>query len=176
MKFARTALPCLLFAMVPVAAFAAGPGPYIGGQVSQFDYKENGFDGATPTAIGVIGGFDFTPNFAIEVRAGTGVASDSVDGIDIKLKSYATLALRGNLPVSDTFRLFGLVGSSTARLRAAYQGAVAQSSDNGFSYGFGVEFLLGPGRNLGLSAEWTRLLSNSDYDLDQLGIGLVWHL
>ncbi|MFT3906111.1 MAG: porin family protein [Steroidobacteraceae bacterium] len=153
-------------------------GLYLGGQFSQFDYQEHGYDSATPSALGFLVGYDFNPNLALEARVGSGLSSDGVpsgDGVNdvtFKLKSYSTLALKGTLPISDIFGVYGLLGVSNARVQATYLGAEARSADSGASYGFGVEFTLGPARNLGLSAEWTRILSTSDYSLDQLSVGL----
>lgn len=174
----RTPLPftALLLTMLGAASGACAAIPegfYAGGQISQFDYEENGFDGATPTAIGVLGGYRFTPNLAAEVRAGAGISGDTIDGVGVKLRSYFTGAVKGSLPVSENFGIYGLLGVTGATLAATYQDASETTHGSGLSYGFGVEFALGAARNLALSAEWNRLLSTHDYDLDQLGVGLA---
>jgi hypothetical protein len=150
-------------------------GFYVGAQASQVNYKEDGFAAAHPTALSVMGGWRVNPWFGVEARLGAGVASDSiavpgVGSIDLKLRSYFSLLMRGTLPVSDHFDLYAVGGRTRADFSASAMGASVSGTDANWTYGVGMEFLLGASHS-GVSLEAGRLLSGSGYDADIVSIG-----
>lgn len=164
----------LAAAAQPASSYADESGFYLGAQLSRIDYKEDGFNAAHPTALGVLGGWRMNRYFALELRLGGGVASDSIDvpsvgSIDLKLRSFYSALLRGTLPVSDQFDLYAVAGQTRADFSASALGASSSGSDSSFSYGIGVEFLMGASHSA-VGIEAGRFLSGSGYDADAFSI------
>jgi hypothetical protein len=148
-------------------------GFYLGIVLSRVNYKESGLSSVYPTALAVQGGWRFNPYFAVEGRAGGGVASDSltVNGItaDLKVKSYYSLLVRGNLPLADQFNLYAIAGETHGELQATSNGVSVTNSDSKASYGVGAEYVMGP-EHSAVGVEYGRLFSGSGYDVDALSL------
>lgn len=166
----------LLVVMVLLSATANAQrgGLYLGGDISQIQYKEPGFDAIKPLAIGFAAGHRFNPNFALEARIGTGISDDSVrvDDFDIKAKidNYVGLYGKAIMPLNYLVELYGLVGYTHARLEARAFGQSQITSDNDFSYGLGAAFEIA--YNMSIEIEWARLFDSSDYETDSIRLGI----
>lgn len=164
----------LLFAAPAHAQQGAAAGStYFGASLSQASYEETGRGTAKPTVIGVKLGKVVNENFAIEGRFATGLTDDSVGGggpqdvaVDLFLGGYA----KGILPLSPRFALYGIAGVTYGDLSAGSGGLRFSDSDADFSYGAGVDWMIGA--TTSLEFEWARLFDASNYKLDTLSVGL----
>lgn len=111
-----------------------------------------------------------TPFFGLEARAGFGVSDDTVDGIDVELKSlfggYATLNLANESPATP-YLIFGFT-----RYEYELSNAVAsvKDDDSDFSYGIGVDFALT--RDMSANLEYMRYGKTDGVEFDAIGLGL----
>lgn len=149
-------------------------GPYVGLNIGQINYKEDGLRAITPTGGYLRIGQQFSPNLAIEGRIGGGFSGDSSDGYAVKVDSLYAGYIKGSLPLGQGFSVYGLGGVGGMHLRRNFgDGDVAES---GFSYGLGADFALGNGT--ALNVEWTRLLSGTnfgyDFNTDIASIGVTF--
>jgi OOP family OmpA-OmpF porin len=127
------------------------PGFYAGVGVGKasIEIDDAGFD-SDDTAFKVFGGYNFNPNFAVELAFidggkpdesfGLGSVEVAVDGIN--------LSALGRLPVNETFSVFGKLGfaSYDVEFKGRVGNRVVASDDmseEDLSYGIGAAFNLG---------------------------------
>jgi OmpA-OmpF porin, OOP family len=127
------------------------PGFYVGAGVGKasIEVDDAGFD-ADDTAFKVFGGYNFNPNFAVELafidggapdeRFGPGSVEVAVDGINV--------SALGRLPVNEVFSVFGKIGfaSYDVEVKGRFGNNVVASedgSDEDLSYGIGAAFNIG---------------------------------
>lgn len=175
-SFVIAAVAVSAFALSPAQAQQSSPAAgtmYFGISLSQASYEESGRGTANPTVIGLTLGKVINQNFAIEGRFGTGLTDDNVGGggpqgveVDFFLGAYA----KGILPISPRFSLYGLAGVTYGDLSASGPGLRFSGSDADFSYGIGLDYLIGA--TTSVNVEWARLFNSSDYKLDALTVGL----
>jgi len=137
-------------------------GPYVGLNIGQINYQEDGLHAITPLGGYFRIGQQFSPNLAIEGRIGGGFSEDSSDGYVVKVDSLYAGYIKGSLPLGQGFSVYGLGGLAGMHLRRNFgDGDVTES---GFSYGLGADFALGNGT--ALNVEWSRLLSGTNFGYD----------
>lgn len=158
-------------ALATVAAFAtptfAADSPfYVGGQVGATKSKisaGNFSEDFDFTTLSVLAGYNFTDNFALEARLGTGIKSEKYrDGNytdEYSVRHKQLLLLRGNVPISDAFSLYGLAGLGAVKLK--YEEQYTLSTDtgtikaDGFSWGVGAQ--LNINNNWAANVEYVQL-------------------
>ena len=163
-----------LVSMGAQAAVAYGNGytgqPYVGVKVGQFDLDVDGAD--DPTAYGVYGGYNFDPNFGIEVEY---VGSDDADYYngDIDAKSYGAygtyryqfpntgLYVKGKLGVAKTEIEGNFLAENSNR-------KTISKDDTSLAGGVGLGYSVNP--NFSVEAEYDKL--GSDADLMTIGAHL----
>lgn len=149
-------------------------GTYVGLNVGQIRYSEDGLGAITPNGGYFRIGQAFSPNFAIEGRIGGGFADDTTDGYAVRVDALYAGYLKGSLPLAPGFSLYALGGLGGAHLRRNFgDGNVTES---GFSWGLGGDFALGNGT--AINVEWSRLVSGTnfgyDFDTDIAAIGVTF--
>ncbi len=99
---------------------------------------------ATPAVVAARFGVKFNENLSGEILLGTSASSDSVTvsgiPVDLKFKDVFGLYLKGSLPVTQQFNVFGRVGYLRAKIQASAGGYALSDSDNSFSYGAGAQY------------------------------------
>jgi hypothetical protein len=70
-------------------------GPYVGLNISQIDYKEDGLRAITPTGGYFRIGQQFSPNLAIEGRIGGGFSDDSTNGYAVRVDALYAGYIKG---------------------------------------------------------------------------------
>ncbi|MDE2221119.1 MAG: porin family protein [Gammaproteobacteria bacterium] len=149
-------------------------GTYAGLSFGQLRYNEEGLDTITPATGMFIVGASVSPNLAIEGRIGAGLGSSATNGYGINVNSLYAGYLKGSLPLSPGFSLYGLAGVAGVDYKRDF--GLIDAHDTGFSYGLGMNFDLAG--NTRLNVEWARLASGDNlgyvYNVDQAAIGLVW--
>lgn len=153
---------------------ADGGGTYVGLNVGQIRYREEGLGAITPAGGYFRIGHEFTPNLAIEGRAGGGFSDDSTDGYAIRMNAMYAGYLKGSLPLAPGFSLYALGGLGGMHLRRNF--GDGDVTETGFSWGLGGDFAVGNGTSV--NVEWSRLLSGTNfgyhYDTDIASIGLTF--
>ena len=140
--------------------------PYVGAKIGQFDLDVDGAD--DPTAYGVVAGYNFDPNFGMEVEY---VGSDDADfaGGDINAKTYGAYGTyRYAFPNTGLYAK-GNLGVARTELKAT--GTVAGNAsdkDTSLAGGVGLGYNVNP--NFGIEAEYDRL--SGDANLMTIGANL----
>jgi opacity protein-like surface antigen len=150
--------------------------PYLGVSAGALRYDEEGLNPITPSLAFARVGIPIAQNLAIEGRVGTGVNSADDNGYSIDVRSILGGYLKGSLPISPVFSLYGLAGVGRLELHRNF--GDSSSTDTGFSFGVGADFNLRS--NVSLSLEWTRLPGGNNagfsYDSNVFTAGVNWHL
>lgn len=112
-------------------------------------------------------GYQINENFAVEGRVGVGISDESFfdDDINQKVKfgvDYTAQALaKGSYHFNDVVSAYGIAGFAKVKYSAGAGGANASVTDNGATYGFGLQMAVSS--NSALHVEWQKL---PDMDLD----------
>lgn len=157
--------------LVTMAAFSssvmAATSPlYVGTQFSATSLKETddfdriSFDFNTLT---ILAGYQFSDFVAAEVRLGRGVKDETYrePGFSerLKVKQQTMLLLRGSVPLSESFSLYGLAGYGGSKFEYQVTDGNNRFSDqetlDGFAWGIGAGLMIAP--QLTLTFEYLQL-------------------
>jgi opacity protein-like surface antigen len=151
-----------------------GAGPYVGLSVGELSYSEEGLDAITPATAMLTIGAPLSPNLSLEGRIGAGLGRADTNGYGLEVDSMYAGYLKGSLPLSPGFSVYGLGGVAGVDLKRDF--GLGETRDTGLSYGLGLDFDLYGGTRLNL--EWTRLASGNDlgfdYHVDEASVGVAW--
>jgi Outer membrane protein beta-barrel domain len=149
-------------------------GTYAGVSFGQFRYNEEGLDTITPATATFVVGAALSPNVALEGRIGVGLGRSETNTYGVNVNSLYAGYLKGSLPLSPGFSLYGLAGVASVDYKRDF--GLVYAHDSGLSYGLGMNFDLAG--NSRLNVEWVRLATGNnlgyDYTVDQAAIGLAW--
>jgi opacity protein-like surface antigen len=148
----------------PTLAHAAGDF-YVGANFVRITDKGAEAPAIHPLVLELKGGMEFTPNFALEARVGSGIKSDSanVSGIDVDLKVNYLYGLyaKGRYEIAGVtpYILLGYTqGKETATIPLL---GMSQSEAHGaFSYGIGLDVPVS--ERVSINAEWANLVRGND--------------
>ena len=141
---------------------------YVGAQLGQITIDIDDVSDDIEPSIGVLRlGIFFTDNFAVEGRLGGTIDEDEVEGIDFRVESMAGLYALYRVPFNEDAYIYGLAGYTNATLKADIPGPDPDKSEDGFSYGAGINLY-------GFTLEWVRYLDKSDVTADATTIGYVY--
>lgn len=153
-----------------------GGGLYIGANLGDVYYKEQGFDTIVPAVAFVNIGEEINPYLAVEARVGGGVAGDNFRFFHVDVPLIYGGYVKGTLPVTPWFAGYAIAGVGGMEVHRNY--ANFNSNDAGFSYGIGGQFTLYGGARL--HAEWARIDTGTNdgfsWSADQLSVGVSWLL
>jgi OmpA-OmpF porin, OOP family len=168
-------LVALALACGSLGAFAAtntptSVGAYAGASLgtTQFPDSVNGVSGdGSPVSGKLFGGYQFTPNFALEVGAANlgsvSSASGDLDGRAVFLDAV------GSLPLSDRWSVLGRIGVAQVNANTSF----GDDSGNGLKVGLGAQYSLS--NKVAIRGEWERYQANVFGDkpnVDQYTLGL----
>jgi OOP family OmpA-OmpF porin len=119
---------------VAASSYAAEPGFYAGADIGST--KINQFP-SQRASFGVLGGYNFTDNFAVEANYRRLRAGDNFGG-DVKIDQKAISAI-GTLPLNNGFSVFGRLGYN--RLEA--KDYSLRGEHEGVLYGIGAKYDFG---------------------------------
>jgi hypothetical protein len=158
------------------AAYDFDSGFYIGANAGEIFYKEQGLNTMVPGVAFMNIGEQFNPYLAIEARLGAGIVGDQFRFYHVDVPVVYGGYVKGILPLTPWFSGYAIAGVGGVQLHRNYPDF--NSNDAGFSVGLGGEFTLYGGARV--HAEWARLDSGTNdgfgYTVDQLSVGLSWHL
>lgn len=142
--------------------------PYVGVKAGQFNFDVA--DADKPTAYGVYGGYNFTPNFGAEVEyVGSSKADYNVGGVKVDEYKAQTIGAYGtyryNMPASPIYAK-GKLGFAQTKFDSAN---FNDSDETGIAGGLGLGYNVSP--NMSLEAEYDMLPSVKDVDANLWTIG-----
>jgi len=118
-------------------------------------------------------GYEFTPNFAIEVQYGAGTDKDKLDSQEYEVNSLGAAFLRFSSSGSfSDVRLYLLLGYSQIDMQVTTGGVAVSDTYEGFSYGVGAEEFLKSVPNLAFVAEYVRYYDRDELNIDAITLGV----
>ena len=178
---------------LPAAAQSAMSGFYVGAGVGQSKAKDwcalGGFDSCDDkkTAWKIFGGYQFTPNFAVDAgytKLGKFTASFGPETEEAKVTAWEASLLAG-APLVGGLSIFGRLGLYRASVEDVDNlFGTFKHDNNDFTYGLGLGYDFT--RNLGVRAEWQRYNKvgggetalgagvGQKSDVDVWGISALW--
>lgn len=151
------------------AAVSYGNGqPYVGAKIGQFMVDEGELD--DPTAFGAYAGYNFTPEFGMEVEyVGSSEESINISGVnvDYDLKTYGIYGTYRYVFPNTVLYAKGKLGFAKAEINVEANGfgGSASDSDTGVAGGIGLGYLVNP--NIAIEGEYAIVAE----DIDLLTIG-----
>lgn len=131
--------------------------PYVGADAMFWEIDPDTGSSRDSVGLRLNGGIQFNDYFAVETHLGTG-GSDGPAELD----SLAGIYAKGILPISQEFRIFGLLGGTEVDFDVG--------DDSDVSYGAGAEFDVAP--NLAVGADYMRYLDTSEATFDAASLGV----
>jgi OmpA-OmpF porin, OOP family len=175
----KTMIALALGALVlPMSAYAANPGFYVGGKIGAASTSQTFIDD-DDTSFGIYGGYRFSPNFALEAEY-TDFGNLEVDLSDLAInnaraepRTWGVKAV-GFVPIGTNFELLGSVGYHSFDLdpsdNQGFRDIVGSSSSTDLFYGIGGQFNFDGG--LSLRAQYQRYEFKSAGRSDEISLGL----
>lgn len=117
-------------------------------------------------------GYDFNENFALVGEANFTLVSDDFAGVDFDVNIFSAFG-QVSLPVSDTAKVYGLLGFSNVELEGDVGGLVLTVDDDDTSYGFGVEF--GTTEVGAITIDWIQYYDDDGVDTSGFNLGYKFH-
>jgi hypothetical protein len=162
----------------PPPAAQAGQGWFLGAGIGAVDYREPG--GVSTSSIDYLylqGGWRFNRHLALDAR----IATDMPGGcgcdyyyfsnpLDIRVKSLYSFYLRGTVPLTLHWDLYGLAGYTSLSLEANADPAFASTSARSASYGLGTSWVSANGFAVDLEL-LPRLAQGDGWRTDALNLG-----
>lgn len=153
------------------AAVSYGDGqPYVGAKIGQFMIDEGELD--DPTAFGAYAGYNFTPEFGMEVEyVGSSEESINISGVNVDygLKTYGIYGTYRYVFPNTALYAKGKLGFAKAEINVEANGfggsASDSDSDTGVAGGIGLGYLVNP--NIAIEGEYAIVAE----DIDLLTIG-----
>jgi hypothetical protein len=167
----------LLLLITPLSAVANDASAYWGLMVGQTELKAVG-EKVTPTSFTGRLGVEFNKFLSVEGRLMASGDDTWPGDISTEVTYLGNASVKVNIPFGGVRRVnvYGLVGYSTWKFTSDDSGQTSTFTDNGPSYGGGID-LFADGIN-GLNFEWIRFGDEKDdagveYTLDTVSIGYV---
>jgi len=137
-------------------------------------YEETGLSSASLTGLELKFGSYISDTVALEGRLTIGTGNDTISvfgiGVDIELNNALSLFLKGDIPLSPTANLYGLIGFTKGKITASVLGFSVSEDDSGLSYGIGAESKLSD--DVYFSGEYVFYLSEDTYDYEGFNFGI----
>lgn len=161
--------------LVSTTSFAETGQSYFGVGYHLGSYDETGFPKANLNGLKIKGGKYISDTVAVEGHYTLGMGSDTVTylgvDVDIELKYAISAFLKADLPLSETAKIYGLLGFTKAELEASALGTTITEDDSGLSYGFGVDVNIT--EDILIGGEYIIYLDESNYDYTAFNIGIT---
>lgn len=162
-----------LICAAALATAAASPafaeGPYLGAAYNSLAITDSRIGGVEldVDTLGVVGGYELSPNLAIEGRLLTGVDEETSGAFRAEIDSYIGANLVGKLPLNNEFSLYGTLGYGFLDANISGPGFNTSDDDGGINYGGGVMYTTG---NVNIRAGYEMLYDNDNIEADGLNL------
>ncbi|ART81913.1 hypothetical protein CBP31_04115 [Oceanisphaera profunda] len=175
--FKKLAFKKLTTVSLAVAALSFGSQAmaehYVGGNISAMNV-ENSWNGAEADLVALYArlGTEFTENFSGEIRVGTGLDDDKVNGNKVELNYFYGAYVRGTIPIADAFYPYAIVGATRAELEESSLGQSIKGSGTDISFGVGADIRLTS--NTDLNIEYMNYYDKNDISVNGLSLGFTY--
>lgn len=142
----------------------------LGGSFVDFD---DGVDTVSPTNIYGRLGYDFNEYIGVGFDFGTSLIEDDLFGVDFGVDT-TFLFLKGSVNVSDTTKIYAMVGPSNVELTASLSNVTFSTDDDDTGIGFGIQFALD--KSTAVHVEHITFFDKDDVEVTGLNIGFVGYL
>lgn len=147
----KIAISTLLLAAFAAPAFAADEGFYAGIKLGQANYNYTNLTKNNPTAFGVLGGYSYNQNIAVEAEYAD-LGSFGNAGTAGKSSAWGIAAV-GSYPFNESFSLFGKLGiASTSTKATPVVGASHTANKTSATYGLGGQYNVN--KSVGIRFGW----------------------
>jgi len=173
----KLGIALLLLLTMPLTAVADDADAYWGVMLGKTEYEDPSADLSLLSLTGRLG-YEFGSYLSVEGRllfSGAESKTGVVD--DLRVEYLGNVSAKVNIPFGDAKKvnLYGVVGYSGWKITYDLAGTDTYFTDNGASYGVGID-LFADGIN-GLNLEWLRYADSKvngvEYTLDSFAIGYV---
>ena len=145
---------------------------YVGGNIAAQSANANTSSDADLVALYGRLGTEFSENFSGEVRLGTGIDDDKVNGYKVELDHLYGAYVRGGIPVGSVFYPYAIVGFTHVELERSNRFGSRKYSGNDVSFGVGTDIHLSP--NTDLNVEYMSYYDKKDVSLDGFAVGVTY--
>lgn len=162
---------------IAVAALSVGSQAmaehYVGGNLSALQVEED-WSGENANLVALYGrlGTEFNQYFSGELRLGTGIDDDKINGVTVELNHFYGAYVRGTLPVTNAFYPYVVVGVTRAELEAKVPGTAVSDSGSDVSFGVGTDIRLTS--NTDLNLEYMNYYDKDNLSVDGISVGLTY--
>lgn len=150
---------------------------YVGGQFASLkveedaDVGEPAFDYSFTALVGRFG-TSFNDYLSLEARLGFGISGDTIEGVDIDLKTMGGAYLRAGLPLESNLYPYVLLGMTEIEVEASISGRSASDSENDMSIGLGADYYFS--EKMGGNLEYVNYFDKDGTSVDSLSLGLIY--
>ena len=161
---------------IAVAALTCGghamAAHYVGGNLAavQADFDRVG-DADLVALYGRLG-TEFSENFSGEIRVGTGIDDDRVNGVKVELDHFYGAYVRGGIPLGDVFFPYAVVGLTRAELQLSNRLFSSKESGTDVYFGLGTDIHLSS--NVDLNVEYMNYYDKNDVAVDGFAVGMTY--
>lgn len=145
---------------------------YIGLGYSYADADILGVASVDNSLLGLVGGYRFHENFAVEARGYGNIADDTLSGFQIKIDHSFSVFGKAVIPVWQYLDIYGLLGYG--QLKASISNLGLSDTDSDVQYGIGAA--INKGQLLELQLEWVKWYDEDGLDVNGFNLNLVWKL
>ncbi|HEX4856867.1 MAG TPA: porin family protein [Limnobacter sp.] len=162
-----------LLSVAVLTAAAASPafaeGPYLGATYNSLGITDSRIGGVEldVDTLGIVGGYELSPNLAVEARLLGGVDEENSGGFGAEVDSYLGANLLGKIPLNNQFSLYGTVGYGFLDANISGPGFNTSDDDGGLSYGAGVMYKTG---TVNIRAGYEQLYDRDNIEVDGLNL------
>jgi len=162
-----------LISVAVLSAAAASPafaeGPYLGATYNSLGITDSRIGGVEldVDTLGIVGGYELSPNLAVEGRLLTGVDEENSGAFRAEVDSYIGANLLGKLPLNNQFSLYGTLGYGFLDANISGPGFNTNDDDGALSYGGGVMYTAG---NVNIRAGYEMLYDKDNIEADGLNL------
>ncbi|TBW57484.1 porin family protein [Marinobacter halodurans] len=156
-----------------IATIQQGQG-YVGLYGGIFTVKDSADRRAEPNHVAFRAGTFLIDQVAAEVEVGTGFNRDDISpGTEVEMDHYVNASLVGHLPLGEKSSVYAKAGFADASINVHDSAGENSTSENGFSYGFGLA--AHPTEKMSLAIEYSELVDGDSFKADMVSIGIQSH-
>ncbi|NOH78691.1 porin family protein [Vibrio sp. RE86] len=148
--------------------------PYIGVGYSSVNSDILNSYSVDNSLVGLIVGYQFSQNFAIEARGYGSVSEDEVLGVEHEVERMFGVYGKGHVPIGEYIKVYGTIGYGQLKGAISIPGSTFTDTDSDIQYGIGAA--VHKGGPVELQVEWMNLYSSNGIDSTSVGINLVHKL
>lgn len=169
----KIAIALMLSTVAVAPAFAEQM--YVGVNLGQnkYDFAGAGITGTTKdtsTAFGILGGYSFNKNIAVEVAYTSLGSVDVVPGVTVKGSAMSVSGV-GSYPFNDQFSLFAKLGIAQTKIEST---GSASETKSGATFGIGGQYNVSSTIGIRVGYDRYKVGKNPSIDTSVMSVGGVF--